>query len=188
MSAKWNARGHNGTNLFKDSTSTFGLYKLPTRSDEAFRIFDGVSGGLITFERQIRAQQRIGFRAGSGSNVMFHFGHRYMGGIRVTKYHHAKRITDKNDGDAGFVEQFCHRKIISRQRRDFLTSAFHYADGFYGNFGTHLWAAGMPGLTQMRKQNIPAVSICVHLWLKLRSNSSGVVVAVPTLPTTMPAA
>ena len=40
----------------------------------------------------------------------------------------------RNERNARFIQQFRHRKIISRERGDFFAATFHRADRFNGNF------------------------------------------------------
>ncbi len=50
--------------------------------------------------------------------------------------------------------------------------------------GTEFFLKALDALIRLRWRCF----IRVHLWLKLANNSSGLAVAVPTLPTTIPAA
>ena len=66
--------------------------------------------------------------------MMLHFRHRYMRRVRITQHDHAERIADKNQRNARLIEQLRHRKIIRRERGDFLAATFHRADRFHGDF------------------------------------------------------
>ena len=55
---------------------------------------------------------------------MFHFRHCHMRCVGITQHDHAERIADKNQRNAGFIEKFCHGKIIGRERGNFFAAAF----------------------------------------------------------------
>jgi hypothetical protein len=54
----------------------------------------------------------------------------------VSGHHHAERISHQQEGHPGFVQHFCHGKIVSRERGDRFAFSFHGADRFDGDFFT----------------------------------------------------
>ena len=152
-------------------------------ASEAFGVGDGVCDGVVTVIRQVRGQQGARLGPGGGADVMLHLGHGDMRRVRIAQHHHAQRIADQNQRNAGLIEQACHRKIIGGERGNLLAARFHGADGFQRS---HL----VPVMVQpsRRSGTRQAETALAGYRLKLASNSSGVMVAVPILPTTMPAA
>jgi len=53
-----------------------------------------------------------------------------------------KRIADKDQRNARFVQQLCHWKIIRGERGDFLAARFHGANGFDCDLGIHFQLGG----------------------------------------------
>ena len=81
--------------LRQNFASAFGLHKFRARGDKFFCIGNCAFNCLVTFERQIRAEQRIRFRARGGADVMLHFRHRHMSRVGITEHDHAERIADE---------------------------------------------------------------------------------------------
>ncbi len=179
-----------------DFAPAFGLHKFRPGRDQPSGIGHRLVRRLVTSERQVRPEQGARFRAGGGADMMLHLRHRHVRGVRIAEHDHAQRIADENQRNARLVEQLRHRKIIGRERGDLFAARFHGADGFGGDFGFKIMCIQLPrnlpgrSLANMFYSNhqLPYPSHPFYLWLKLPSNSSGVVVAVPILPTTMPAA
>jgi hypothetical protein len=55
-----------------------------------------------------------------GAGVLKHFVNRYLQRVFLAQHDHSKRIANKNDVHAGFVEQTRSRIVIRRQASDFL--------------------------------------------------------------------
>ena len=128
MPAKRNSRRDNGLHLRQNFPPAFGFHKFRAGGNQSSCIRHRVVNCLITFERQIAAEQRIRFRARGGADVMLHFRHRDMRRVRITEHDHAERIADEQKWHARFIEQFRHRKIISRERGNFFAARFHRAN------------------------------------------------------------
>jgi hypothetical protein len=123
---------------------------------------------FVTPVRQIGRQQGAGLGARRGPNVVLHLLHRHVRGVRITQHHHAQRISDQDQRQPRLVQQLRHGKIVRRERGNFLAAGFARPDRFGGDF---------------------VLQVGVHHFApKLASNSSGATVAVPILPTTIPAA
>ena len=138
MAAKGNSGREDGFDLRQNFASTLGLHKFRAGGDKAVGVRHRVLNRLVTFERQIAAEQRIRLRAGSGANVMLHFRHRHMGRVRIAEHDHANGIADEQQRHTRLIEQFCHRKIIRRERGDLLAATLHRANLLSGDLGrTH---------------------------------------------------
>jgi len=112
---------------------------------------------------------------------MLHLGHGYMGRVRVAEYYHSERITDQDERDPRLIEQAGHREIVGREGGNSLSAALAFAKAFNRFFLSFHKMHLDSDSGQLRWGHLDARG-------KLASNSPGETVAVPILPTTIPAA
>src|ERR1051325_3970294 len=163
MADKRNASVYDPFYLLDNTPATLGFDSLGSRGLQAFGILGRIGDAFIAAIWKVRGQQSVRFGASGGPHVVFHVSHGDMGRIGIAEHDHAQRVPHQDQRDAGLIEKAGHWEIVRREGGDLFSTPLHFADCF----GSNLLAAHR---------------------LKLPISSSRLVVAVPILPTTMPAA
>ena len=117
-----------------DFAAALGLDGFGAGSGETFGVGDSIGNGVVAAIGQIGHEERTGFGASGGADVVLHFGHRHVSGVGVTQNNHPEGVAHENERDAGFVEQPRHGEIIGRERGDFLATSLHGPDGVRRDF------------------------------------------------------
>ena len=113
----------------------FEFHRFRTRLNERHRrpnpLFDR---SPVAAERHIGDQQRALDAAPNRPRVMEHFIERDGHGCRIAEHHVAKRIADKNDVDAGLVDEAREQGVVGRDAHDF-SATLHRTYRRRGAFG-----------------------------------------------------
>ncbi len=131
---------------------------------------DGV-GDAVADRTVIAAEGHVGHHEGTaytaahGTRVVQHLVHGHGQRVFVAEHDHGERVPDKNEIDAGLVDETRRRVIVGSESRDGLALALHLGQCGHSDFGKRMAA--------LRERCASGKIGEAHVWLQCRSANSG---------------
>ena len=124
---KWNTCTRDRFDLTYPACAALQLHPMRTGRDKLSRRLQPLLRCVVGVNRHVGDEQCPLHSARDRTRVMQHLVERDRRRIFIPKDDHPDRIAHQNDIDPAFIQQPGGRIIVSRQRGDFFTAAFHLA-------------------------------------------------------------
>ena len=82
---------------------------------------------VVSHERHITDDQRVGSAANDGAGVADHVVHRHAQRVGVAKHGHAQAVTDEEQGNTGAVQPAGGGVVVGRQHGEILAFGLPFA-------------------------------------------------------------